>query len=218
MRFIVIQTTFAALVQAACQPNNCIRAVTGTRADQQASRRADCSSFMEVALTPATFTTTVTQTSTSLSTISTIGSTATVLTTTTETYVPVNKQKAKRQVTSSATAVPSYASVCRGVAEYSSACSCWGITRTTRTAATPTSVRTVLISTTSTQTTTLATTTTSIKTATTDLCPTGQKFCGRSGCRNLRADPNNCGECGNVCASGVCANGFCTNCTPQTSW
>lgn len=55
---------------------------------------------------------------------------------------------AKRQatggaITTSPTAVPTYASACSGTVRYSSACSCFGITKTTTTVATSTTTATV---------------------------------------------------------------------------
>lgn len=43
------------------------------------------------------------------------------------------------------TAIPDYASPCVDDAEYSSACSCWGITAATTTAATPTKTEIVTV-------------------------------------------------------------------------
>jgi hypothetical protein len=39
-------------------------------------------------------------------------------------------------------------------------------------------------------------------------CESGQKSCP-SGCADVQTDPNNCGDCGNVCPSGKCENGKC---------
>ena len=40
-------------------------------------------------------------------------------------------------------------------------------------------------------------------------CPPGSTNCHGT-CVNTSTDPNNCGNCGTVCASGVCNNGVCT--------
>lgn len=52
-----------------------------------------------------------------------------------------------RAATESPTAVPAYASSCDKDGEYASACSCWGITATTKTGATPTKTTTVTVTT-----------------------------------------------------------------------
>lgn len=41
-------------------------------------------------------------------------------------------------------------------------------------------------------------------------CPPDKPVSCASGCTNNMTDPNNCGACGNVCASGVCENGVCS--------
>src|SRR5690606_40867456 len=39
-------------------------------------------------------------------------------------------------------------------------------------------------------------------------CPPNQQRCNGA-CVNLKTDKNNCGNCANVCETGVCADGFC---------
>jgi hypothetical protein len=85
----------------------------------------------------------------------------------------------QRQVTVAPSVVPTYASACSGTVRYSSACSCWGITAMTTTAATPVTTTTVTV------------------TATASVCPAGNTNCGTY-CSNLNTDMKNCGECGNV--------------------
>ncbi|MCJ1242837.1 hypothetical protein MMC30_000032 [Trapelia coarctata] len=99
-----------------CNSNNCARAVTGTRfpTSVQSAHRTDCSSFMKVVVTPAPTTITVTL------------------------NYKAKRSMEKRQITVVPSAVPTYASACSGTSKYSSACSCWGITKTTSTAPTPT--------------------------------------------------------------------------------
>ena len=48
-------------------------------------------------------------------------------------------------------------------------------------------------------------------------CPTGERLCSGV-CVNTLTDHNNCGGCGNACATGSqCVNGSCTTpCTPVT--
>jgi hypothetical protein len=45
-------------------------------------------------------------------------------------------------------------------------------------------------------------------------CPDNQTMCGNA-CVNLRSDPNNCGECRNVCPSGRCKDGSCEGACPN---
>ncbi|KAJ9643365.1 hypothetical protein H2201_004364 [Coniosporium apollinis] len=68
-----------------------------------------------------------------------------------------------RQVTIQPSAVPTYASACSGAVRYSSACSCWGVPKSTVTAAAPLTTTTVAI------TETASVTTTATVTATTTL-------------------------------------------------
>ena len=50
------------------------------------------------------------------------------------------------------------------------------------------------------------------------LCPTGQTWCGSSGCANTQTDNSNCGTCGTKCSHGqTCKNGTCTCPDGQTS-
>ena len=44
-----------------------------------------------------------------------------------------------------------------------------------------------------------------------DCCPPGQVCRSGEGkyCANLQSDSNNCGQCGNVCVSGICSGGIC---------
>ncbi|KAL6693311.1 hypothetical protein J3F84DRAFT_350715 [Trichoderma pleuroticola] len=113
-----------------CNADNCARAVTGTRDGLLpiTSRQADCSSFMQATVTPAPTTTTITIT-----------------------VDPEVTPKAKRAVADASavtvypTFIPEYADNCPDTFGYSSACSCWGITATTTTAATPTQTEIVTV-------------------------------------------------------------------------
>ncbi|KAL7926366.1 hypothetical protein ACQKWADRAFT_280108 [Trichoderma austrokoningii] len=112
-----------------CNADNCARAVTGTREGLLpiSSRKADCSSFMRATVTPQATTTTITIT-----------------------VHPGITSKPKNDVDYPATtvyptAVPTYASSCVGAQQYSSACSCWGITANTVTAYTPTKTEIVTV-------------------------------------------------------------------------
>jgi hypothetical protein len=108
--------------RAACNANNCNRAITGTRdgLTPASSRSADCSSFLLTTVTPAATTVTVTVDDT-----------------------PTAAAKREelifgRQVTVVPSAVPTYATVACNAAEYATACGCYGITGSVTTAPTPT--------------------------------------------------------------------------------
>ncbi|GKT87686.1 hypothetical protein Ct61P_05536 [Colletotrichum tofieldiae] len=103
-----------------CSGNNCNRQVTGTREGLLpiTSRKADCSSFLQATVTPSPTTVTITVTAAPA-------------------RLRRDGQIANRQVTELPTAIPAYASSCDDAAEYSSACSCWGITAVTSTAPAP---------------------------------------------------------------------------------
>lgn len=104
-----------------CSGNNCNRQVTGTRPGLLpiSSRKADCTSFLKTTVTPSPTTVTITVDSA-------------------PERIRRDGQIANRQVTEVPTAIPAYASSCDDGAEYSSACSCWGITAVTSTAPRPT--------------------------------------------------------------------------------
>ncbi|KFH48550.1 hypothetical protein ACRE_006930 [Hapsidospora chrysogenum ATCC 11550] len=121
--------SFAATVMASvlnkrqCHADNCARQVTGTRPGLSPieSRRADCSSFMTSTVVPDTVTTTTTV-------IITLRGTA---------------GEAPEPTEYPTATVPAYASSCDDGVEYSSVCSCWGITAAVTTAPTPTEIQTV---------------------------------------------------------------------------
>ncbi|KAM0323039.1 hypothetical protein ACHAQA_009138 [Verticillium albo-atrum] len=154
--------TAEAMPQAAnkCSHNNCLRAVIAGSFPNRPTV-ADCSSFLQKTVTPATYTETiwetvtpVTETATSVSTdVATELTTVTVVetldvatqtvTTTITAAPPVRRREdgenqEKRQVTEHPSAIPTYATACRSVEAYSSACSCIGVSPTTVTVATPT--------------------------------------------------------------------------------
>ncbi|MCJ1420347.1 hypothetical protein MMC32_006704 [Xylographa parallela] len=115
-----------------CNADNCLRAV---RASAFPSRdgAADCSSFFEATVTPAT---------------STITQTATVTAFANKRRRALNAAEdalEARQVTVVPSAIPTYASACSGSVRYSSACSCIGVTATTSTATTPVTTVTVTV-------------------------------------------------------------------------
>ncbi|KAG9239185.1 hypothetical protein BJ875DRAFT_539007 [Amylocarpus encephaloides] len=103
---------FATSNPAACNQDNCFRAVAGTRRgpDQTKTASADCSAFLQTTITPPAVTTT---------------------TTVTVTAAPALAKRVPGTI-------PAYASPCSGAVRYSSACSCFGILPTTITAPTPT--------------------------------------------------------------------------------
>ncbi|KAL7943737.1 hypothetical protein V8C42DRAFT_100295 [Trichoderma barbatum] len=132
---IVLSFVAAAMASAikrtdGCNADNCARAVTGTRDGLLpiTVRQSSCSSFMLATVTPQPTTTTLTIT-----------------------VDPEVTPKAKRDAGNTAavtvypTDVPAYAEFCDTGAQYSSACSCWGITATTTTAATPTQTEIVTV-------------------------------------------------------------------------
>ncbi|KAK1713317.1 uncharacterized protein BDZ83DRAFT_545000, partial [Colletotrichum acutatum] len=101
-----------------CNADNCARRVTGTfRAagvPDVTNRGLDCSSYMQTAVIPDTFTSTVTTTI----------YTDNIPTNPTTTF---SQSTTRAAITQSPTSVPSYAAVsCTSTGAYSSACSCWG--------------------------------------------------------------------------------------------
>ncbi|RDW74839.1 hypothetical protein BP6252_05981 [Coleophoma cylindrospora] len=135
-----LATANAVLPRAACNADNCLRAVTGTAGVNNkpalTARQADCSAFLVATVTPDTSTITVT-------------ATATVTSSPQRRAVDSHGNEVgemeKRIVTAAAAAaaVPTYASACSGGVRYSSACSCFGITASTVTAAPPSTTTTV---------------------------------------------------------------------------
>ncbi|KAK6530557.1 hypothetical protein TWF281_007400 [Arthrobotrys megalospora] len=101
-----------------CLADNCLRAIRAS-AFPSRSVSADCSSFFQ-SLTTSTTTTTQT----------TVISESTTLPTVTITLPLVTTELAKRQVPPPAPTIPAYASACSGIARYSSACACIGVTET----------------------------------------------------------------------------------------
>ncbi|KAF9875088.1 hypothetical protein CkaCkLH20_07354 [Colletotrichum karsti] len=122
--------------RAKCNANNCARAVTGTANGLQATRLADCSSFMQCFVTPiaVTVTDTVTisveaeTTKTSFFTLTRDKYPEVVIRSRGPLYKRTDGVNAV-PVTSCPAAVPTYASACSGAVRYSSACSCGGVTQ-----------------------------------------------------------------------------------------
>ncbi|MCJ1434077.1 hypothetical protein MMC27_003443 [Xylographa pallens] len=115
-----------------CDADNCLRAVRAS-AFPNRSGAADCSSFFEATVTPAT---------------STVTQTATVTAFSNKRRRALNAAEEAleaRQMTVVPSAIPTYASACSGSVRYSSACSCIGVTATTSTAATPMTTVTVTV-------------------------------------------------------------------------
>ncbi|KAH7309640.1 hypothetical protein B0I35DRAFT_412534 [Stachybotrys elegans] len=125
-------------VPSKCNADNCARAATGTFDGLQPTRLLSCASFMRctVTPTPVTVTNTITQTLAAASVTSVI----TVTDSVTVTARAPDLAPAKRAIGSSAgpaqpvtncpTAVPTFASACKGTVRYSSACACKGYTQT----------------------------------------------------------------------------------------
>ncbi|KAH6848268.1 hypothetical protein B0I37DRAFT_415927 [Chaetomium sp. MPI-CAGE-AT-0009] len=132
MKFVAA-LSFVALAAAAvleprhCAGNNCERAVTGTRPGllPLTERSSSCASFLLTTVTPAASTVTVTVDEEDLPT-------------------PTPGKRAagagldRRQVTVVPTAIPEFAENCADVAEFISACSCFGLTGSVTTAPAPT--------------------------------------------------------------------------------
>ncbi|KAK6541459.1 hypothetical protein TWF694_007269 [Orbilia ellipsospora] len=155
----------AKLEQRGCAADNCLRAVRAT-AFPTRQGTADCSSYLRATVTPATstfyntitstYTTTETDAQTLTNTVhktftSIVQTTHTVSVTVTSTYIR-NFGAAtikKRQQTVQPSAIPAYASACSGVARYTSACNCIGVSATTITVAAPST--TITLSTTVTE-------------------------------------------------------------------
>jgi len=152
-----------ALGYADCNHNNCLRAVLGISFPTR-SGLADCMSYLQATVTPATSTFTVTQTATittpttstetDLYTISvpvTVTKTdSLVVATVTETYTQtdfsggVKRGLKERQVTAVPTNIPQYAlGPCSVAASYAYACSCVGATASTITVPAPSTTITV---------------------------------------------------------------------------
>ena len=163
IQLLVLGTARGSVLQErACNGNNCARAVTGTRTGKmpdEASRRADCSSFLLATVTPDTryfrlkkrwlllVSMLISPRTDSTSTITLTGfSTATaVVATTTVPLPPARRDGVPRAVTIIPTGIPAYASPCAGASAYSSACSCWGVTGRTTTAPSPTAFTTTTV-------------------------------------------------------------------------
>ncbi|KAK6332696.1 hypothetical protein TWF696_002725 [Orbilia brochopaga] len=151
----VAATASAAVLQRDCPGDNCVRAVRNpTRPGA-----ADCSSYLQRTVTPATVTFYVTNTESYVATstdpqtlTNTIAATVTetvptTLVVTLDSTATITKQAlGKRQETEIPSNIPTYASPCAGASRYSSACSCIGVLPTAITVAAPST--TVTLSTT----------------------------------------------------------------------
>jgi len=146
---LIFASSLLEVVAADCNANNCLRAVIASAFPTRVTIE-DCSSFMAVTVTPATFTITSTIATT---TFTTLGEPPTVtVKRRNHNRHPVREVIEVRQVTVTPTAVPAYASACSGTVKYSSACSCIGVTRHTVTASTPVTTFTTSVTTTATVT------------------------------------------------------------------
>ncbi|MCJ1388317.1 hypothetical protein MMC18_001163 [Xylographa bjoerkii] len=127
----LVAAAAAATTTSKCNADNCLRAVRASSFPTR-SGAADCSSYFEATVTPAT---------------STITATATVTAFSNKRRRGLNAEPAleARQMTIVPSAIPTYASACSGSVRYSSACSCIGVTATTSTASTPMTTVTVTV-------------------------------------------------------------------------
>lgn len=162
-RALLILGQGIALTRAACNADNCARAVTGTQKGLafQSTAKADCSSFFKATVFPTTvtkteyttvFPSTTTQTVVAatvseqstvypfterpLTTVTTVSQTTTFSTAivTSTSLIPgirLYKRDDAQESICVPSLVPTYASACSGVVRYSSACSCFGASKTT---------------------------------------------------------------------------------------
>ncbi|CAG8973809.1 hypothetical protein HYALB_00005554 [Hymenoscyphus albidus] len=179
-------------IAAACNEDNCLRALIGTRRGPDFPKTAstDCVSFLQATFTPVP---------------------VAVSTTTTITLGPTATPFAKR----AAGDIPDYASACSGSLRYSSACSCIGVLPTTFTAPTPTTTVTVT-------TTASAPTCTNTITDPNNCGKCGVVCAPGDGCKNGACSNTSCkgstcdsgfGNCSNnsncYCFSDTAGTGFC---------
>ncbi|OTA65831.1 hypothetical protein K449DRAFT_420547 [Hypoxylon sp. EC38] len=147
MRILSIFILTALVIEAAakCTTNECFRALQNA---PSSLREEDCKSFVRVTVTPATstiyssFTSTTTgittRTTTHLQTITTSAEPSKRWLQQHEVLsVLLGRAKSSSPVTTRATSIPAYASLCASSAAYESACSCLGASLTTITAPTP---------------------------------------------------------------------------------
>ncbi|KAK6519693.1 hypothetical protein TWF281_003512 [Arthrobotrys megalospora] len=119
---------------------------------------------------------------------------------------------APKPATTSAPSIPNYASYCSGTVKYSSACSCWGITKGVASPTTETS--------TVTKTTTQTVEVTAVVQKAAVVCSKTQEKCSGT-CKNVFTDTKNCGACDVKCKDGAsCVNGVCTDpdCDDVEEW
>ncbi|KAE9371747.1 hypothetical protein N431DRAFT_467909 [Stipitochalara longipes BDJ] len=175
MRFPILTLICGTHLALACSENNCLRALIAS-AFPSRTASADCSSYLRTTITPATSTYTATIYNTvpdviitETTTTETVGQPTTLVVSDTTTIEVIEVSTistfapAKRQVTVTASDIPTYASACSGAVKYASACSCIGVSAVTITAAAPSI--TITQSLTSTSTTTSVVSLTSITTS-----------------------------------------------------
>ncbi|KAF3915427.1 hypothetical protein AA313_de0209545 [Arthrobotrys entomopaga] len=213
----VLYLAAGATVAEACNADNCARHITGAELNPPLTlRQADCSSFMAVKVNGAA----------AAANTTTVWATVTVTSGADTEDAPANAYYIKRAdaVTTEYTTptdVPAYATPCSGSSRYSSACSCWGITRTTIMGVN--SVVTV----TSTSTVTVETKPPNPTTTTDPGNPGSDPGCSKpsiqcsGSCKNVMTDTKNCGTCGNACKTDAsCVNGVCSEplCADVPAW
>ncbi|RFU24473.1 hypothetical protein B7463_g11865, partial [Scytalidium lignicola] len=182
-------STALGVVITACNGDNCTRAVTGTR-DLKTLRSPAVKLIALASCLPPT---------------------TTVSTVTIYTSAPPAKRDvearmvAGHDITVIPTNVPAYASPCSGIARYSSACSCWGITATVNTAPTLTVSATATLY--------VYGTCNSPKNCDT-YCPNGIYTCdnpeGNNGC-SCGTDANSSYQCFKHGSCSECSSDSCTN-------
>ncbi|KAK6543853.1 hypothetical protein TWF694_000580 [Orbilia ellipsospora] len=217
MRWSILQSLLylaaGAAVAEACAADNCARRITGVQLNPpMTQRRADCSSFMAVTVNGAAAASTTTVWAATV----TVTRGADTKDTPANAYYKVKRSDAVTTEYITPTAVPAYATPCSGTSRYSSACSCWGITRVTIAGANS------MVTVTSTSTITVNSQPTSAPGGT-EVYPGCSKpsiQCSGS-CKNVMTDTKNCGTCGNTCKSdATCVNGVCSEplCAEVPAW